>query len=197
MMSVFDHANVAEMTESGARIGRISVRVHDWPLRYRPRRDHPFSASNLGFQETIAENRYDRDRIENEDEQHHGVGHGRINAVIGDGYHNLEANPVQQRRYPIELRVPWSPKPIGGAQRWRAGLFCLFDVIKILHLQSLSIWKNSTDSSDQKPIRPDHRGPITHGNRMNPTASFPPPLLPALFFGSDKWAYCKSWTRPR
>ncbi len=196
-MSVFDHANMAEMTESGARIGGIRVRVHDWPLRYRPRHDHPFSASNLGFQKSIAENRYDRDGIEDEDEQHHGVGHGRINSVIGDGYHDFKANPVQQSRYPVELRVPWPPKPIGSARRWRACLIYLFDVIKILHLQSLSIWENSTGASDWKPIRPDHRGPIAHSHRNHLAPSFPPALHRALFYGSNNWAHFKSWTRPR
>ena len=197
MMSVLDHADVSKVHITRSRIGWIGIGIHDWPLRSRSRRDHPFSASNLGFQETIAENRYDCDRIENEDEQHHGVGHGRINPVIGDGYHDLEANPVQQRRYPVEFRVPWPPKPIGSARRWRARLICLFDVIKILHLQSLSIWKNSTGSSDWKPIRPDHCGPIAHSHRKYLVPSFPPPLHRALFYGSTKWTYFKSWTRPR
>ncbi len=197
MISVLDHADVSKVHIARSRIGWIGIGIHDWPLRSRSRHYHPFSASNLRFQETIAENRYDRDGIEDEDEQHHGVGHGRINPVIGDGYHDLEANPVKQRRYPVELRVPWSPKPIGSARRWRACRICLFDVIKILHLQSLSIWENSTGSSDWKPIRTDHRGPIAHGHRKPPARSLPPPLHRALFYGSNNWAYFKAWTRPQ
>ncbi len=197
MILILNDADMSEMQITRTHIEWVRSWINQRSLRYRPRHDHPFSASNLGFQKSIAENRHDRDRIEDEDKQHHGVSHGGINPVIWDGHHDLETNPVQQRRYPVELRVPWSPKPIGSARRWRACRICLFDVIKILHLQSLSTWKNSTGSSDWKLIRSDHRGPITHGHRMNPTACFPPPLLPALFFGSDKWTYCKSWTRPR
>lgn len=197
MMSVLNHADVSKMHIARSRIGWIGIGIHDRSLRSRSWRNHPFSASNLGFQKSIAESRHDRDRIEDENEQHHGVGHGGIRPVIRDGYHDLEANPVQQRRCPIELRIPWSPKPIGGTRRWRARLICLFDVIKILHLQSLSIWKNSTGSSDWKPIRLDHCGPIAHGHRKYLAPSFPPPLHRALFYGSNKWAYFKSWTQPR
>lgn len=197
MMSVLDHADVSKMHIARSRVGRIGIGIDDWPLRRRSWRYHPFPASDLGFQKTIAENRYDRDRIEDENEQHHGVGCGRVNPVIGDGYHDLEANPVEQRRCPVELRVPWPPKPIGSTRRWRACLICLFDVIKILHLQSLSIWENSTRPSDWKRTRPHNRGPIAHGHVKNLAPSFPPPLHRALFFGSAKWAYFKSWKRPR
>lgn len=197
MMLVFDHAEMAKVAETGPSIKRISVGIHRRRLRRLSPRDQPFAARNLGFQKPIAENRHDRDRIEDEDEQHHRGSHGGINLVIGDGYHNLEANPVQQRRYPVELRVPWSPKPIDSARRWRACRICLFDVINILHLQSLSIWENSTGASDWKPIRPDHRGPIAHGHRNHLSPSFPPALHRALFYGSNNWAYFKSWTWPQ
>jgi hypothetical protein len=200
-MSVFDHADVAEMTESRARIGRINVRIHDWPLRRRSWRYHPFSASNLGFQKSIAENRHDRDRIEDEDEQHHGVGHGGINPVIRDGYHDLEAHPVQQRRCPVELCIAWPPEPIGSERRWRLWecLVHLVVLINVLHVQSLSTWKNSTGPSDLKPGRHDHRGPIADGNLACSSlpSSFPPPLHRALPFGSEKWAYFGSSRRPR
>lgn len=63
MISVLDHADVSKVHIARSRIGWIGIGIHDWPLRYRPRDNHPFSASNLGFQETIAENRYDCDRI--------------------------------------------------------------------------------------------------------------------------------------
>ena len=197
MMSVFDHTEMAKVAETGPSIERISVRIYRRRLRSLSLRDHPFAARNLGFQKSIAESRHNRDRIEDEDEQHHRGDRGGIHSVIWVGYHDLEANPVQQRRYPIELCVPWSPKPIGSARRWRACRICLFDVIKILHLQSLSIWKNSTGSSDWKPIRPHHRGPITHGRRKTPAPSFPPALHRALFYGSNNWAYFKSWTWPQ
>ena len=197
MMSVPDHADVSKMHIARSRIGWIGIRIHDWSLRSWSWRDHPFSASNLGFQKAMAENRHDRNRIKDEDKHHHGVGDGGIHPVIRGGYHDLKANPVQQRRYPVELRVPWSPKPISGARRWRACRVCLFDVIKILHLQSPSIWKNNIGSSDWKPIRPDHCGPIAHGHRKYLAPSFPPPLHRALFYGSNKWGYFKSWTQPR
>lgn len=197
MISVLNDADMSEMQITRTHIEWVRSWINQRSLRYRPRHDHPFSASNLGFQKSIAENRHDRDRIEDEDKQHHGVGYGGINPIIWDGHHDLETNPVQQRRYPIEFRVPWPPKPIRSARRWRASLFCLFDVIKILHLQSLSIWKNSTGSSDWKPIHPDHRGPITHGNRKYLAPSIPSPLHRALFFASDRWACFKSWIRPQ
>jgi len=143
MSLVLNRTNVTKMSKPRSEIERVRVRVYQrfWLGRGSRSYHRPFPAGELGFQKTMAENREDRDRIEDEDKQHHGVGHRRINSVIGDGYHDLEANPVKQRRYPVELRVPWSPKPIGSARRWRACRICLFDVIKILHLQSLSIWK--------------------------------------------------------
>lgn len=197
MMLVFDHAEMAKVAETGPSIKRISVGIHRRRLRRLSPRDHPFAANNLGFQKPIAENRHDRDRIEDEDEQHHRGSHGGINPVVRDGYHDFQANPVHQRRYPVELRVPGSPKPIGNAQRWRACLNCLFNVNTIPHLQSLSIWENSTGSSDWKPIRPDHREPIAHGHRKYLAPSFPPLLHRALLYGSDKWAHFKSWTSPQ
>ena len=197
MMSVFDHAEMAKVAETGPSIKRISVGIHRRRLRRLSPRDHPFAARNLGFQKPITENRHDRDRIEDEDKQHHRGSHGRINPIVRDGYHDFQANPVQQRRYPVELRVPWPPKPIGSARRWRACLICLLNVINILHLQSLSLWKNSIGSSDWKPFRPDHRRPIAHGHRDHLAPSFPPALHPALFYRSNKCAHFRSWTRPR
>lgn|GEM_PF-3437944 len=197
MISVLNDTDMSEMQITRTHIEWVRRWINQRSLRCRPRHDNPVPASDLCFQKSITENRYDRDRIEDEDKQHHGVGHGRINPAIGDGYHDLEANPVQQRRYPVELRVPWPPKPIGSARRWRACRICLFNVINILHLQSLSIWKNSTGASDWKPIRPHHRGPIAHGRRKTPAPSFPPALHRALFYGSNNWAYFKSWTWPQ
>ena len=197
MILILNDADMSEMQITRTHIEWVRSWINQRSLRYRPRHDHPFSASNLGFQKSIAENRYDRDRIEDEDKQHHGVGHGGINPIIRDGHHDLETNPVQQRCHTVEFRVPWPPKPIGSTRRWRACLICSFNLINILHLQSLSIWKNNTGSSDWKSIRADHRGPIAHGHRKYLAPSFPPPLHRALFYGSTKWAYFKSWTRPR
>ena len=199
MSLVLNRTNVTKMPKPRSEIERVRVGVDQrfWLGRGSRSYHGPIPAGDLGFQKTMAENRENRDRIEDEDKQHHGVGHGPINPVIWDGYHDLEANPVQHRRYPVELRVPWSPKPIGSTRRWRAYRVCLFDVIKILHLQSLSIWKSSTGSSDWKQIHPDHRGPIAHGHRTTPAPSIPPPLHRALFVGSVRWACFKSWTRPQ
>ena len=181
MMSVLNHADMSEMQITRTHIEWVRGLINQRSLRCRPRHDNPVPASDLCFQKSIAENRHDRDRIEDEDEQHHRGSHGGINPVVRDGYHDFQANPVQQRRYPVELRIPWPPKPIGSTRRWRACLICLFDVIKILHLQSLSIWKNSTGASDWKPIRPDHRGPIAHGHRKTPARSLPPPSIELCF----------------
>lgn len=199
MSLVLNRTNVTKMPKPRSEIERIRVGVDQrfWLGRGSRSYHGPIPTGDLGFQKTMAENRENRDRIEDEDKQHHDVGQRRINPVIGDGYHDLEANPVQQSHYPVELRVPWSPKPIGSARRWRACLICFFNVINILHLQSLSIWENSTCASDWKPIRPDHRGPIAHGHRKPPVPSFPPALHQALFYGSNNWAYFKSWTWPQ
>lgn len=196
-MFIFLRADMSMVDTPRSYIKGICVRINHGSLRRWSWRYHPFPACDLGFEEAISQHGYHRDRIEDDDEQHHGVGHGAIHSVIRDGYHDLETNPVQQRRHPVEFRVPWPPKPIGSTRRWRACLICSFNVINILHLQSLSIWKNNTGSSDWKPIRPDHRGPIAHGHRKYLAPSFPPPLHRALFYGSTKWIYFKSWTRPR
>lgn len=196
-MLIFLQADMSVVDTPRSYIKGICVRIDHRSLRRWSWRYHPFPACDLGFEEAISQHGYHRDRIEDEDEQHHGVRHGGVHPVIGDGYHDLEANPVQQRRYPVELRVPRSPKPIGSTRRWRACRICLFDMFNIRHLQSLSIWKNSTGSSDWKPIRPDHCGPIAHGHGKYLAPSIPSPLHRALFFASDRWACFKSWIRPQ
>ena len=82
MISVLNDTDMSEMQITRTHIEWVRRWINQRSLRCRPRHDNPVPASDLCFQKSITENRYDRDRIEDEDKQHHGVGHGRIRAVF-------------------------------------------------------------------------------------------------------------------
>lgn len=185
MMSVFENTDVPEMADSRARVGWIGIGIKDWPLRGRSRRYHPFAACDLGFEEAISQHRHYRDRIEDQDQQDHRVDQVDVELVEGDGDHQFEADPVDQRQGPVEFRIPWAPEPVGSArgQRWRGSFFrCRVDLINVLHEQSLSEGENSTGRSDMEPAGHHHDGAIARKKSVPILSPSPiPPPLHACF----------------
>lgn len=152
-MSVLDHANVAKMDISRSAIKWIRVRIYQRTLRGRSWRYDPLPACDLGLEEAVSQDRNHGDRIEDEDQQHHRVGQGDVQLVIGDRDHQLETDPVEQRQGQVEFGIPWTPEPIGSARRRRLR-DCLVHLTRFgnfLHEQSLSGKKNSTDHDGAKP----------------------------------------------
>lgn len=144
MRSVLYCSDMPEMSEPRARVSRISIWIANWPLRRRTRRNHPFPARDLGLQEAISQCCDNRDGIKHEDQQDHRVDEIDVQPIIGDGDHQLEADPVEQRQDKIEFGIPRAPEPVGCTRRRRGRLFCRFDVINILHVQSLSEAEDNT-----------------------------------------------------
>ena len=196
MMSIFDRADMLEMAQSGARIRWIGVGIKDWSLRGRSWRYDPLPACDLGLQESISENRDHSDRIEHEDQQHHGVDQIDVQPVERHREHTLEADPVDQRQRPCDFRIPWAPEPIRSARRWLFGDFLihLFELIDLLHVQGLFEEKNSTDCGSKKQPVPrkgcglavlPFRRPLSPSlhSRLAPFRHFPvsrPTLVSAL-----------------
>lgn len=153
MISILDNTDMPEMADSRARVGWIGIGIKDWPLRRRSRCNHPFAAGDLSFQESISQDGHYRDRIEDEDQQHHRVREVDVQLVVGNRDHQLEADPVEQRHGQIELSIPGMPEPICSTRRWRLRdcLVHLNRFSNFLHVQSLSGMKNSTDHDAAKP----------------------------------------------
>lgn len=163
-MSVLYRPDVPEMPDPGTGVSWIGIRIANWPLRGWSRCDHPFPACNFGLQKAIPQDRDHRDRIEDEDQQHHRVGQVDIELVVGDSDHQLETDPVEQRQRPDELCIPWTPKPVGSVRRrrWRGGfLWRRVELMNILHLESLSIGQNSTNPLSIKPAANQYGGPTS------------------------------------
>lgn len=200
MMSVFENTDVPEMADSRARVGRVGIGIKDRPLRRRSRCYHPFAARDLGFKEAISQHRYNRDRIEDEDQQYHGVDQVDVELIEGNGDHHLETDPVEQGQRPGQLCIPWAPEPIGSARRRREGLFwCRVDLINVLHVQSLSGRENSTGRSDMERVGHHHDSAIARKKSVPILSPSPiPPLLHACFlYGPRSWVDLLSERTPR
>lgn len=204
MRLVFDRTNMAEMLQTGPQIERVRIGVDQrFGRLQRPGSDRrPFAASKLGFEEAISQHRYHRDRIEDEDLQHHDVDQIDVELIEGNGDHQLQTYPVKQGQRPGHFCIPWAPEPVGSARRrrWRGGLFwCRVELINILHLQSLSIAENSTASIGVEPA--DHRedAPIVRGKPVSilPPSSFPSSLRPDLRSGSGTGRNSGSERKPQ
>lgn len=202
MTSVLDHTDVSKMHIPRSRVERIGIGIKDWPLRRRSRRYHPFAACDLGFEEAISQHRYDRDRIEHEDQQYHGVDQVDVELVVWKGDHQLETDPVKQGQGPGQFCIPWAPEPVRRARRrrWRGSLFwCRVELINILHLQSLSKAENSTASLDGEPADHRNNAPIAVGKPLPilPPSPFPSSLRLDLRSGSEMRANSGSGRKPR
>lgn len=201
-MSILHQADMSVEDTPRSYIKRIRVRVNHWPLRGRSRRYHPFAACDLGFEEAISQHRHYRDRIEDQDQQDHRVDQVDVELVEGDGDHQFEADPVDQRQGPVEFRIPWAPEPVGSArgQRWRGSFFwCPVDLINVLHEQSLSEGENSTGWSDMEPAGHHHDGAIARKKSvpiLSPSL-IPPPLHPCFRYGPRSWVDLLSERTPR
>lgn len=201
-MSVLDHTDVSKVHIPRSWVERIGVGIKDRPLRGRSRRYHPFAACDLGFEEAISQHCHHRDRIEDEDQQHHHIGQCYVPLVIGHGDHQFETDPVEQRQSPVEFRTPWAPEPVSRARgRRRCGGFfwCRVDLINVLHVQSLSGGENSTGWSDMEPAGHHHDGAIARKKSvpiLSPSL-IPPPLHACFLYGPRSWVDLLSERTPR
>jgi len=201
-MSILHQADMSVEDTPRSYIKWIRVRVNHWPLRRRSRRYNPFAACDLGFEEAISQHRHHRDRIEDEDQQHHHIGQCYVPLVIGHGDHQLETDPVKQRQSPVEFRIPWAPEPVSRTRRrrWREGLFwCRVDLINVLHVQSLSEGGNSTGRSDMEPGGHHHDGAIARKKSVPILfpSLIPSPLHACFLYGPRSWVDLRSERTPR
>lgn len=116
-MPILHQADASVVAAARSYIKRVRIRIDHRPLRGRFRCYHPFTACDLGFEEAISQYRYYRDRIEDEDQQDHGVDQVDVELVKGDGDHQLETDPVEQGQDPGQFCIPWAPEPVGSARR--------------------------------------------------------------------------------